>query len=250
MAGVIRGGKLIPVSPPFVIRGNEQAEFLEPDFSTPCDMNIRRKYGLYYYWKERFAEVIGGKFQGSNRKDFDGATTFFTVKDSASMFKETVPVTEQGEYKYFRYLSPDSVYNNMAELYFVSKNRRLKGTVTGSEADENNPRENAFDGDPLTYFRSVKPGGWIGLALDSPERVDTVVYQFRNDDNSIREGDEYELFYWKDAKWHSLGRQTGTDSQALKYAACPANALFLLLNHTRGREVRPFSYRDGKQLFW
>jgi hypothetical protein len=72
----------------------------------------------------------------------------------------------------------------------------------------------------------------------------------RNDDNNIREGDEYELFYMDKSGWKSLGRQVGTESAMLTYDNCPTTALFLLHNHTRGKEERIFTYENGKQIWW
>jgi hypothetical protein len=50
---------------------------------------------------------------------------------------------------------------------------------------------------------------WIGLDIDEPKRIAKVVYIPKNDDNCIRDGELYELFYW-DNKWVSLGKQTGS----------------------------------------
>jgi len=70
-----------------------------------------------------------------------------------------------------------------------------------------------------------------------------------NDDNFIKEGEEYELSYWNRG-WVSLGRQIGTDKQYLEYDNAPLNALFWLRNLTKGREERIFTYEDGEQVWW
>ena len=48
----------------------------------------------------------------------------------------------------------------------------------------------------------------------------------RNDDNNIRIGDTYELFYW-DMDWVSLGKQIADDFN-LTFHHVPQNALLLL----------------------
>ena len=58
----------------------------------------------------------------------------------------------------------------------------------------------------------------------------------------------YELFYW-DKKWISLGRQYGKENR-LAFYNIPQNALFRIHNHTRGKEHRPFTYEEGKQVWW
>lgn len=70
----------------------------------------------------------------------------------------------------------------------------------------------------------------------------------RNDDNFIRIGDTYELFYYTAKGWKSLGQQIA-DSDELIYINAPEHALFWLRNLTRGREEQIFSYYGGKQHF-
>lgn len=90
--------------------------------------------------------------------------------------------------------------------------------------------------------------------------------------NSIVRGDEYELFYW-DNKWVSLGKKTTRDRKAdmdslgfdfkkdmffadvndrefLFFENVPVGALFLLHNHTRGKEERIFTLEDSQQIWW
>ena len=79
--------------------------------------------------------------------------------------------------------------------------------------------------------------------------VHSVVYVPRNDDNYVRAGDTYELFYQDGIKgWVSLGKRTAT-SVWLKYDNVPENALLWLRNLTRGKEERAFYYEDGQQVF-
>ena len=77
-----------------------------------------------------------------------------------------------------------------------------------------------------------------------------VEFQFRNDDNLIREGELYELFYFIDKGVESLGKQYGTSQQVLIYENVPENALFWLRNYTRGKEERIFTYENGEQIWW
>mgnify|MGYP002241202358 CR=1 FL=1 len=79
-------------------------------------------------------------------------------------------------------------------------------------------------------------GVWYGWELEQPENVARIVFLPRNDDNFIREGEEYELFYWNHGTWMSLGRKTGNFEAVLKYDNVPAQALFRLHNRTKGSE--------------
>ena len=83
----------------------------------------------------------------------------------------------------------------------------------------------------------------------TPVEVNSIVYIPRNDDNFIRVGDNYELFYQKGKDgWQSLGKKTAVD-YVLIYDNVPDNALLWLRNYSRGREERPFYYDKGQQIF-
>lgn len=87
------------------------------------------------------------------------------------------------------------------------------------------------------------------MILGNRCRLHSVVYVPRNDDNYVRAGDTYELFYQDGIKgWVSLGKRTAT-SVWLKYDNVPENALLWLRNLTRGKEERAFYYEDGQQVF-
>ncbi|MCL2329299.1 MAG: hypothetical protein FWC39_12410, partial [Bacteroidetes bacterium] len=92
--------------------------------------------------------------------------------------------------------------------------------------------------------------GWVGLDFGKPVNIANFRFLPRNDDNFIKEGEEYELFYWDNYQWNSLGRQTGTSKQYLEYTNAPSNALFWLRNLTKGREERIFTYENGVQIWW
>ena len=69
------------------------------------------------------------------------------------------------------------------------------------------------------------------------------------DDNFVRIGDVYELFYHggKDG-WISLGQKKATDT-FLVYDNMPRGALFYLHDITRGKEEQVFRIENGKQVF-
>ena len=101
-----------------------------------------------------------------------------------------------------------------------------------------------FLGDFLMTIYKEPDGGWAGLDLGKPTLIRKLVYVPRNRDNFIRKGDRYELLYWNNLQWHSLGEQTAS-SDSLVYTV-PRNALLILQNHTRGRDERIFEYTRGQ----
>lgn len=88
----------------------------------------------------------------------------------------------------------------------------------------------------------------MGVKFNSPQQIDSIVFCPRTDDNDIKPGDIYELFYW-DNEWISLGTQIA-DNYKLDYSNVPSNALLLLCNLSRGKEERPFTYENGQQIWW
>lgn len=72
----------------------------------------------------------------------------------------------------------------------------------------------------------------------------------RNDDNFIREGETYQLFFWNGMEWELIKTLKGNRNGVLHVENVPKNALLLLHNRTKGREERIFTYEDNKQVWW
>jgi hypothetical protein len=203
------------------------------------------------------ARALGGKFQGSNRKDFKDATDLYTIRlDPIDTFN-IVPVKAGQKFRYVRYFSPPRSFGNMAEIGFYEneqgERRLLKGKVIGTKGScHNDPkitREALFDGDPLSYFDSGKPDStWAGLDLGSEKEVAEIRFLARNAMNRIEKGDIYELLYW-DNEWISLG-QKKAENNFLTFDNVPSNALFWLRDLTKGKDERIFTYDNGIQMWW
>lgn len=142
----------------------------------------------------------------------------------------------------------------MAELHFYQDNEEVKAeNIVACEPYYANADEfklaNCFDYDPLTYFLSKKEGQELIFDFGTEVLINKILCIPRNDDNFIRPGDTYELFYWgKDKQWISLGKQKATGVM-LQYRNVPKDALLFLHDETRGREEEVFFIRDGKQIF-
>lgn len=166
----------------------------------------------------------------------------------------TVQLSYEGEYKYFRYLSPDWSRGNMAELYTFDaagdtlKPKRLLGNF---HVRPWCGVENLFDGNVLSFYDSHDVYNvWYGWEMERPGKIARIRFLPRNDDNFIREGEDYELLYWKQGRWVSLGHKEGNADGILTYDRVPLRALFLLRNHTKGHEERIFTYESGRQVWW
>jgi len=247
--------RLVPVSLPFISEETGECRFLYPDNDNTQTLELERKYPLPDWLPVFRHRSVGGLFEGSNTEDFIDATLLYTTVDSLDMRWRKVFIDCPQSFQYLRYYSAPDGHCNIAEIRFFSSGRELTGEVIGTEGTTNFLRSRlkcaAFDGDPETYFDSSSPdGAWTGLKLSKPERVTEIEFLFRTDDNNIREGDVYELFYFSEKGLVSLGKQTGIKNGVLYYHGVPSNALYWLQNETRGREERIFTYENGEQVWW
>lgn len=250
------GGEIKPISSPFLLHWDGNIEYMVPNVDSLRTVNIARKFPKKDLTEELENRVIGGKIQASNRKDFKECKTFYTIDTLAGSLVKNIECDKA--YRYWRFLSPEEGWCNFFELQFFERCDTsltpLKGKIIGTlDAYMDDPYwhyERAFDGDWLTGFHyKDKTGGWIGLDLGKPMFVDSFLCVPRSDDNGIHLNDLYELLYWYNDGWQSLGCKYGKD-WTLQYDGVPDSSLLLLKNHTRGKQERPFVLRDGRQEWW
>ncbi len=242
-------GRVRPFNYPALLNEKGELEFLNPDNTSKRSISLKRKYPLT---RKAFTTALRLKhsmFQAAHKEDFSDAVTVHTFKEYS--VSGSINVSDTTKYRYWRYICPKPYRCNIAELMFLDKeNKKLTGTIIGSEERSKNPhysRSAAFDLDPLTFSKTLRDG-WVGLDLGKPESVGRIGYMTRNDDNNVRIGDTYELFYW-DMDWVSLGKQIADDF-SLTFHHVPQNALLLLRDLTRGTDERIFLYKDVKQIWY
>jgi hypothetical protein len=147
-------------------------------------------------------------------------------------------------------------YGDIAEMEFWGINEsgeeeKLEGRLIGNPGKYNDKREHATDGDRISYFYALEnEAPYIGLDFGKPRRITRIRYCPRSDDNGIIPEELYELFYWDKTGWVSLGKQEGRSDYTLVYTNVPKGTLLNIHNHTRGKENRPFTYENGKQVWW
>ena len=165
--------------------------------------------------------------------------------------------TLEGVYRCMKYIPSIHAEGNIAEIEVYNKEgKRIEGNIMGNYQPiylgSMESMQRAFDGNALTYSSAgpEQTDAWLGLDFGKPVKLGKLVYLPRSDDNFIREGELYELFYW-DGGWRSLGQQIGSrELQYLTYENVPDHALLLLRDWTKGKEERIFTYEDGKQVWW
>jgi hypothetical protein len=242
---------MVPFGEPFVIKGDGTVQTIQRNEKKRTTLQLLRKYP--FMGEEDFfnARMSGGRFQGANLPDFSDAVTFYKFEGLTNGNWYEVPVTDEGTYRYLRYIGPRGSHCNINELEFYDTDgKKLSGTIIGTEGESWAGKEKVFDGDILTGFSAVSPDGhWVGLKLSTPRQVSKFKFIPRNDGNCIEIGDEYELVYWKEGDWVSLGIQVATHN-VLTFKDMPSGGLYVLHDKTKGHEERIFTYEKGKQVWW
>lgn len=257
LVGYYKKGKIIPASAPILTKDMAKR-------AIPLQPNIKRKNRLRL--ERKFPEsstiiflrdiLVGGRFQGADRPDFKNAVDIYIISQRPPGSYLTLKLDTVHQYRYVRFLAREGIRSDMSELEFYAPTDSivpLPGTPMGNPPEFGNTEhsmENAFDGDPLTcYVSDYLKDAWIGLDLGERKEINKIRFAPRSDDNSIREGDEYELKYMSKAGWVSMGKQIAK-TYYLEYPDGPDNALYLLRDLTRGREERPFTYENNNQIWW
>jgi hypothetical protein len=203
------------------------------------------------------SNMLNGRFQGANKPDFSDSVNLFTVTSMPEEF-ETAVISYPEKVRYVRYISTPEARGDVAELEFFGGNNgsdtlKLDGKIIGYPEVSipiGTPYQNAFDGNKETFFNRYTNGlSWAGIDLGARKRITKIRYCPRSDTNFILVGDTYELCYWENGEWVSMGTQVAKD-QFLLYENVPSGALYILHNLTRGKEERIFTYEDGKQVWW
>lgn len=243
-------GTIQPVNYPFTVDQDHRIHFLEPAADAALDSAIllRKNHPYVIEWyveKIEWQESVDGlRLQGSNHPDFSTYETLLTVGEIRSTHPQTLPLTHDGAYRYYRMARPDSMEVWLAALHLRGDGEYVSARARSVEGDQ----EVAVleDGDPLSYIGGS--GFEVQYDFGEPVRLESVELQVRNDDNHIRVGDTYELMYW-DRSWQSLGRRTASDT-LLVYRDVPENALYWLRNHTRGQEEHLFTLTAQGRQWW
>lgn len=249
-----KDGQLELVGNPFLLDTLGQIFFYTPQTET-MDYVLERKNPKAKNLAYLPPLMIGCRFQGADNPKFEHPITFHTITEEPDFKYITVPSESTKPVKFVRYLASDKTWGNMAEVEFYTQDSDLplKGKIISDyKPSIFYPRYGAemlFDGDPLTFFHSQDTLSWGGLELEKPTVISKIRYIIRNDDNGIRKGHEYELFYMNKGSWKSLGKQVAIEDDRLLYKQIPQGGLYWLCDYTKGREERIFEINDNT-IIW
>ncbi len=249
---LIHDNKILPIESPFVLSEEGEKNSIVLSGNKKSEIRIDRKYPLFGNILNYMNYLYGGVFEGANSPDFNDAETLSTI-DRTPYYATTFRCKNERGFRYFRFRADSNRFSDMAEMeVFQEINgnvKKINGVTIGVEGDFGHELAKAFDGDLNTYYGKDKANSWIGLDFGVPKKVTEIKICPRNDTDIILPGLVYELFFWNNKTWVSLGKKEAT-SNYLKYNNAPENALFWLHCHSGGKEERPFTYNNDKQIWW
>lgn len=242
-------GNCIPNGNPIIVSINGIRKII-CDTLNSTRVIIKRKYPLNYRIINFAKLMIGGVFEGANKADFSDADKLLCITSIPVSKMQYVTINTDKSYRYIRYRREKGTFS-LAEI--TVKNERGESVSYKPLLCEALKVEKdvmlIYDGNPLSYYQT---GGnlelWAGMDFGQPIKIHTIGFAPRNDDNAINDKDLYELFYWNNT-WKSLGKKR-TKTDTLIYNNVPSGALLWLQNLTKGKEERPFTYEDSKQIWW
>ncbi len=236
---------------PFMLEKDGTVRTFIPDKSNVKRVSVKRKLRLTNRIKGYMSECSGGILEADVSPDFSTPDTI-AVFESPSINYNYCAVDSDREYRYVRYTPAPGKKIQLGEMRFFADALR-KDTIAISVHAFTEPIEsgalNAIDDDELSFYQSSGESPYIVFKLDETARISLIEWVPRNDDNFIRYGDLYELYFQDGVdKWQSLGRQVAADT-VLHFNNVPENALLILRNHTRGVEEEVFIIENGIQRF-
>lgn len=241
---------------PFHIDKDSLVHFFIPDKEELTRKEVRRKYPIRGNIRGYMNHIQHVKIEADNRLDFKTAHLIYHVKDTPLVNYNKIVLREPIRYRYFRFMPRRSRRIQLAEFGVYADTLAQKkfspiDIIPDTIIDEAQLERVRWtvDDDWVSHYYSATRGKPLIYDYGKPIEVKSLVYIPRNDDNFVRTGDTYELFF-QDGRngWVSLGKQKSS-TYILEYNNIPENALLWLRNHTRGKEERPFYYQDNTQIF-
>lgn len=241
-------------STPFILDVNGKVKQLIADDSKKESILLSRKYKESEVLNKYNGQIRHSSFVVSNDRGFQDSVIVATLDSTDGNRYYTIPLTYEGKYKYFKFISAKDSYGNIAEIQLfddAGKMIKPQNVYGGWSGTEGHNFDKVYDGNVLTsYSRIVPDGAWAAVELETPMHISKIRVHPRSDGNSINAGDRYQLFFWEDDHWHMLGEQIGGYDDFLRFDNVPRNSLFLLHNASGGTEERIFTYENGKQVWW
>jgi hypothetical protein len=255
-------GNYTPASLPFKISKKGYIEYINPEKET-ITVRLSRKYHMYKNKVNWLQCLTNSWFEGANNSNFSDAVVLAKINSRPGEHFQTLISGSNNYFKYIRLvfspkelnISYDGDGASIAEIEFLTpKGSIIKGIPIGSQGRKYNSytATNCFDNNPYTFFEDARPDAkikYVGLQLAKPMQIGAIRFLPRNDMNSVQPNNQYELFYWNNKEFISLGRKISKDT-IIEYNNVPKNSILWLRNTDTGKEERIFTWENNKQVWW
>ena len=246
-------GRTIPAGLPFKLESDGSVHVLR-DSGTRGKLHLRIVRGAPVCDANRlhFNRARGIRMVGlmDERKEQE----LFVWKDSLTLkYSETAVFTDSA-YRYVRmYLRDDTL--SMGEISFHSAEGRIPSVKVLTKVHPFSIHEGTdklTDGIEATVCYGLVPERYLDFDLGKAYRL-TAVGLYPYLESEVTNG-TYELFYWNDGRWCSVGMQTADGKGYLTFDSVPLHSLLMLKNGGKGWEglssERTFIYWEGGHVCW
>lgn len=235
---------------PFCLSASGDVQLLKPAEEKDT-LRLNRKYNIKHNDVLMARSMLGFEVVGMNDPSGEG-DLLYTLTDSdiynAPHYDIELP---HKKYRYIKLVNRSTSYiiPEIAEIAFLNAQKELydiKDVIVDASNNDTRPVSNLYDNKKLS---SLRVGANIIFDFGKEIEMSKIELLTRTDDNYIVPGEEYELLYHDDQGWVSMGHQVA-EHHHIEFSGVPKNALYWLRNHTKGVEERPFTYENGKVVFW
>lgn len=248
-------GTIIPAGDAFILTTKGELKSLSPQISkTEKIATFYTKIPYRLHTALKAASTVGTRFYLCNKSDLSDSIFVHEINEPP-FYIDTFKIKDNKKYRYivcdFQNVYPIGEPYCIAEIKVFGKDEKIiTGNWKGTKSRYKVELENITDESRLSYYQPDTDERQQHIILDMGQahKIEKIEFYPRSDDNKIVTGELYELFYWN-GKWISLGRQQAKDDK-LVYHDIPKNVIFRIHNHTQGNEHRPFTYENGKQVWW
>ena len=212
-------GEIRPVGYPFYVDENNNLISFIPDKSKRITVTINRKYPLIARWINRYLRIKDAIIEGSNDSQFISHAELGRVS--------TIPV-------FHNVIN----FSNTTNCRYVRLNSETQKKLEIAQI-------NILDKDGNIICSSTEPV----IDLGQSKEISGIEFFPRNDGNFVVPGHDYELAYWNWDKWETISR-LHSEGYSLTFDSIPRGALLILHDLTEGKEERPFTINNGRQIWW